>query len=169
MTDIRPITLDEWPLLREVRLAALADAPQAFSKPLARAEALTDDDWRRFARDGAAGEVSRTYLAFAGEVPVGIAVGLPDAEDPSRAFLVSMWVAPAARGTHTAADLLAAVERWATGRGARTLVAGVTAGNARAVAFYRKRGYVDVACGDEGCSPHAAVSGCAVVLAKVLG
>lgn len=163
MLVIRSIRPDEWRLLRDVRLAALAESPAAFSKPLARARALSDTDWQRFARDGAGGDVSGCFFALDDAEPVGIAVGLPDAEDASRAYLVSMWVAPAQRGGPAAGTLLAAVERWASGRGARTLVAGVTAGNDRALAFYRKCGYEPA-----GCGSHAAIAGCEVVLAKNL-
>jgi GNAT superfamily N-acetyltransferase len=164
MICVRRLQPEQWRLLRDVRLAALSDSPAAFSKPLVRAQSLTDADWQRLAHDGAGGEISSCYLALVEDVPVGIAVGLPDAEDASRAYLVSMWVAPSHRGGRTAVALLDEVERWAAARGARTLVAGVTAGNDRALAFYRKCGYEPAACGSQ-----AAIAGCDVVLAKVLG
>jgi GNAT superfamily N-acetyltransferase len=163
--EIRRLRADEWTRLKQVRLAALADAPYAFSKPLARARDLTDEDWQRVAREGAGGEVSCGVLAWAGDRPVGLAFGLPDADDPHRAYLVSMWVAPDHRGGPVAEQLLLAVEDWARGRGARELQAGVTGCNERAAAFYAKRGYLR----RESCGPrHAATEGCEIVLAKAL-
>ena len=45
--EVRTITADDWPLLRDVSLRALADSPDAFRRTLAEAQALTEDFWRR--------------------------------------------------------------------------------------------------------------------------
>ena len=42
----------EWRELRELRLRALADAPEAFASTLAREAAFPDDVWRQRAQGG---------------------------------------------------------------------------------------------------------------------
>ena len=44
---------DDWRALRQIRLAALADAPGSFAGTVAQAEALGERDWRAMTRDGA--------------------------------------------------------------------------------------------------------------------
>jgi hypothetical protein len=53
MTIVRQIQPDEWEVLRAVRLAALRDAPTAFSETLAEAEAMPADFWQGRAERGA--------------------------------------------------------------------------------------------------------------------
>jgi ribosomal protein S18 acetylase RimI-like enzyme len=69
-----------------------------------------------------------------------MASGVPTA-DPEAAEVISMWVAPAARGRGVGDRLLAEVERWARERGARTLRLAVAAGNRPAVALYLRHGF----------------------------
>ena len=161
MTEVRQIKRDEWPLLKQVRLAALGDSPDAFSGTLDEARELPDATWQQ----RAAGSTSFSAVAIDAVGPVGIAVGLPDPEDTTRAYLVSMWVAPTHRGTNIAGSLVDLVESWAATHGAGTLFTAVTKSNTRAEAFYRK-------CGFEAhpgvLSDHPAVSGCGLVLSKKL-
>jgi GNAT superfamily N-acetyltransferase len=138
-------------LLKQVRLAALSDSPDAFSRTLDEAKRLPDTTWQ----ERAAGSTSFSAIAIEANEPVGIAVGIPDADDETRAYLVSMWVAPGSRGTNIAIALLDLVQSWATDHGADTLFAGITKANTRAEAFYRKCGFET----HSGVSPeHPAVS-----------
>jgi hypothetical protein len=61
------VTEQDWRSWREIRLAALADAPDAFAGTFAGAEVLADDKWREMARTGA------IFIAAAGGGPAGVA------------------------------------------------------------------------------------------------
>jgi RimJ/RimL family protein N-acetyltransferase len=76
----------------------------------------------------------------AGE-PVGLAGGIVDDEQPDRAVLVSMWVAPASRNQGTGRALVAAVVDWATASGKQRVDLLVIEGNAAAIALYERCGF----------------------------
>lgn len=140
-------------------------SPGAFSATLEQAQQMPESTWQQRAQSGAEGRDSFCTLAIHDDKPVGIAVGLPDTEEPARAYLVSMWVAPAHRGSEVAPSLLAQVTEWAAAQGARVLFAGVKPANARAIAFYQKMGFVRY----KGIPPdHPATTGCEVVLHREL-
>ncbi|GAA5158937.1 hypothetical protein GCM10023214_20740 [Amycolatopsis dongchuanensis] len=60
----------------------------------------------------------------------------------------SVWVSPHARGHRVGDRLLEAVEQWARGQGAVAVRLFVLAGNERAIALYRRHGFV--AAGESG-------------------
>jgi ribosomal protein S18 acetylase RimI-like enzyme len=138
---IRRFRADEWPAYRELRLRALADAPDAFARTHAEESARPAAEW---ASRLAASAASPTELAACAERD-GRAVGLvytrldPAATDT--AHLYSMWVDPAARGAGVGAQLVGAVVDFARGHGARTLLLQVTEGNAAARRLYERAGF----------------------------
>ncbi len=162
MALIRQIKPEEWPLLKQARLAALSDTPSAYVSTWAQDNQLPDSVWRK----RTAAERSCTVLALDQGEPVGMAIGLHDPTDDTLAYLVSMWVAPTLRGTGTAAALVEQIERWARERGATILSLGVQLPNDRATAFYLKYGFT--ACPGNAPSEHPAVTGCGLVLTKNL-
>lgn len=162
---MRQIKRDEWELLREVSAAAVSEAPYAFSVTLEQLRRVPDAEWQRRARSGAEGKDSFCVLGFEGTHPIGIAVGLTKSSEKTLAYLVSVWVAPSHRGTGLAASLVSSVVTWARGIGADWLLAGVTRGNLRADAFYRKLGFEAYG----GPKPnHPAISCCQVVWGRRL-
>ena len=90
-----------WQRLKAVRLRSLADAPDAFGSTLADAQGLVESDWRQ-QLDSLA-----TFIAVFEGADVGLARGVVD--DADEAWLVSMWVAPEARGTGAGERLIEAV------------------------------------------------------------
>jgi ribosomal protein S18 acetylase RimI-like enzyme len=152
---VRRIGADDWQQMRAVRLAALADAPYAFSSTLAREQAFDDEVWRSRAGSG------RTFAAFDGTTIVGLATGLPADEaggpgtpvgdeghdapapaDPEPDWhLVGMWVAPDYRGRGVADRLVDTVCAEARHAGATAVTLWVTETNDRAIAFYRRLGF----------------------------
>jgi ribosomal protein S18 acetylase RimI-like enzyme len=133
---IRRLGPDEWTVLRDVRLASLADSPAAFGSTPAREAGFDEATWRDRAT------TNGWYIATAGDTVVGIVAGYHDAGSPAtQRHLVAMWVAPQARGTGLAAELVEAVVEWACADGATELTLGVADGNDRARALYVKCGF----------------------------
>ena len=64
MLVVRTATIEEWQVLRDIRLAALRDAPNAFGSTYARQAASAEADWRRWISRG------RTFFAYVTEVNV---------------------------------------------------------------------------------------------------
>lgn len=139
---VRRIRPADWVTLREVRLAALADAPYAFESTLAEAAAFADAEWQRRALRPATSDETSTFLAFdRDEAAVGMMRGELD-KDRQRVWVYSVWVAPEHRGGVAARLLLDAVADWARGlAGVSALVLEVNETNARARAFYERCGF----------------------------
>ena len=156
MVLVREVTADDWELMRDVRLAALADAPHAFGSTYAREAAFTEERWR-----GRIGERSVTFFALedsAGAVPAGAvpASSVPASTVPASsvpaglasiyvedgaAELVSMWVRPSARGLGVGEALVEAAAAWARARHFGALFLWVTESNAPAVRLYQRCGF----------------------------
>jgi GNAT superfamily N-acetyltransferase len=127
-------TPDEWRSYREVRLAALHDAPAAFWTTAAVAGALTEEEWRRRLADGAC------FVAVADGRAVGLAAGFDEA--PEVAELISMWVEPSWRGRGVADQLVTAVTGWAAGEGFARVRLWVAVGNDAAERLYARHQFV---------------------------
>lgn len=127
---VRWLAEEDWAILRDLRLAALADAPEAFTSTVERERALTPDDWRS--------RTSRSVVAFVDERPSGMAVFITDEQ---KAQLVGMWVAPEARGTGAADSIVEAVAVRAA-HDHQPLWLCVYTDNPRAKRFYERCGFV---------------------------
>lgn len=135
---VRVITSGDWAIWRELRLAALADAPHAFGSRLADWQGEGDREERWRGRLNIAG--SNNIVATLDGQPVGMASGVPTAED-GVVELISMWVSPTARGRGVGDQLVRAVERWARQVGADVLRLAVAQGNKPACALYQRNGF----------------------------
>ena len=142
MIAVRAFEPEEWALLKRTRLAALSDAPHAFSSTLAKEEVLPDEHWAALAGETGRFAGNRSFLAARGDAVVAMAGCFP--ETPVRFRLVAMWVCPQARGEKVGASLLGAVETWARARGGTELMAAVFNSNRPAITFYRKHGFEPV-------------------------
>lgn len=133
---VRVVDADEWELARDVRLAALREAPYAFGSTYAREAPFTEQQWRgRFS--------SRSVTFFAelpdGDEPAGIA-GIY--EQDGIADVVSMWVRPSARGQGVGEALITAAADWANARDHDTLYLWVTETNPAARTLYERCGFI---------------------------
>lgn len=138
MLELRTLGPDDWPLWRELRLAALADAPDAFGATLAEwsGEGDREERWRaRLSIPGA-----HDLVAFLDDAPVGMVTGVPT-DDAGLIELISMWVSPAGRGRGVGDRLIQAVERWAAGQGAAAVRLSVMIDNPNAIALYERHGF----------------------------
>jgi len=137
---VRAVRPDEWRELREIRLRALADSPDAFGATLAEVEGDPDETWRlRADRPGGIAVVA----ADEAERFVGMASGGPAPDGMDIAAIYGMWVEPAARGQRIGEALILALADWAGKAGYETIGLGVTLGNAPAIALYERLGFVD--------------------------
>lgn len=134
--EIRQIGADDWRALRDIRLAALQDAPQAFASTYGREAAFAEADWLRWIGRG------DTFLAYApelGAAPVGI-VGGYDGE-PGTIELISMWISPEARGRGIGRALVEAVVGRARAKGMTRVHLWVAESNRSARLLYERCGF----------------------------
>ncbi|MFI7001985.1 GNAT family N-acetyltransferase [Nocardia sp. NPDC050175] len=133
--DIRLLTADEWEVFRRIRLRTLTDSPQFFGSTLAEAQARTEADWR------AALENRAQFIASAEGAELGTVAGM---SDPKRGgvHLISMWVAPEARGTGVADLLVRTVLDWAVAGGHNAVWLEFAEGNTVAERLYLRNGFV---------------------------
>jgi ribosomal protein S18 acetylase RimI-like enzyme len=131
--QIRRMEPGEWTTVRGVRLAALADAPEAFASTLDRELGFEEATWReRIA-------ASPWFLAWRDGEPVGLVAVVT--QQPGGLHLVSMWVSPQVRGSGVADGLVAAVTAHARAAGVSTVTLWVATGNDRARGFYERMGF----------------------------
>lgn len=123
---------DDWYRFRRIRLLALAEAPYAFGSTLAQARARSDQDWRNLL-------AARTqFLATAGDHDLGTVGAIAE---NNAAHLISMWVAPDARGSGVADLLVRSVVDWATVSDFDGIHLEVSDGNGTAERVYHRHGF----------------------------
>ncbi len=140
MTVLYRITPERASHYKAVRLQALLDTPNAFGSTYARESQFTEEEWGKRAAN-LHGERAVGYLAFDGDQYCGIVGCFLHEDDPLKADLVSMWVAPNYRRLGVGRLLIDAVQSWAGDRGVKTLLLMVTSCNQEAMEFYRCIGF----------------------------
>ena len=135
MVLVRETVLDDWQVLRDIRLEALRDAPTAFGSAYEREILRGEEHWRD--RSGGGG----TFLAYLPEAsePAGMIGGYR--KDPSTVELVSMYVRPRARGRGVGDALVATVIDWAGQKNATSVHLWVTETNSQARTLYERCGF----------------------------
>ena len=137
-TTLRALDVDDWALWRELRLEALREVPDAFGAKLSDWQGSGDTEarWReRFTT------VPLNVIALLDGKPAGMVGAL--AVDGNTVELISMWVAPFARGQGVSDALIQAIVSWAEKQRADQLVLSVRNNNARAIALYARSGFID--------------------------
>jgi len=122
-------------LVRDVRMQALADAPDDFDSTVEEARAWTTEEWRTWISRRAA------FLFEDENGARGLVAGDPHRSDPGAVFLGAMWVHPDLRGTGAAESLVMAVLDWAQSRSAARVWLHVVERNERARRFYERVGF----------------------------
>lgn len=85
--ELRRLSSDDWPLWRELRLAALTEAPYAFGSTLADWQGAGDHEARWRSRLEIPGALD--LVAVLDGRPVAMASGVPADEDETAAELIS--------------------------------------------------------------------------------
>lgn len=137
MIELKRISPDDWPQWRRLRLEALREAPHAFGSTLAdwQGEGDTEPRWRNRLMS-----VELNVIAYVGGIPAGMASGHRQQDGVE---LISMWVAPFARGTGVGDRLVGVVVDWALREGARQVLLSVKADNRPALRLYGRHGFMD--------------------------
>jgi ribosomal protein S18 acetylase RimI-like enzyme len=158
--EVRRLHPGDWAAVREIRLIALAQAPDAFASTLEREQAFDEGEWRRRLEQtayfgawdarpepGLTGLVATFPEAQAQPQPQPQAQAT-DASGAARTgpagstwHLVAMWVSPGHRGQGIADRLVAAVCDLARARGGTQVALWVADANPRAQAVYRRLGF----------------------------
>jgi len=137
--EIREIRPDEWARWRDVRLRMLRDDARFFASRYDDAVREPDEAWQRWVAE-ADGEGKALFVAADGDEWLGVVGGFVRV-DPSEVHLISMWVAPGARGRGVARALVRALAAWACTRGATRVLLFVQEANTPARALYEKLGF----------------------------
>jgi ribosomal protein S18 acetylase RimI-like enzyme len=143
---VKVLTPDDWRLWRRLRLDALREAPYAFGATLAywQGEGDVEQRWRDRLT-----AVAFNVAAMVGGEPVGMVSGArTDRTDETE--LISMWVAPAARGRGVGDRLVAAVVDWSRSLPASRVTLSVVTDNGPAIALYRRHGFKDAGGSPDG-------------------
>jgi len=144
---IRRIRPDDGLLLRDLRLRAIADAPDAFGQPLEEARRRPQREWDRSARQSSHGD-GRTWLIAESETrSLGLVQGRK--RRPRTLLLFSMWVDPDVRRIGVGRQLIDHLEDWARGWGASETILWVLSVNGSAVKFYRDLGFEVIRAGQD--------------------
>jgi ribosomal protein S18 acetylase RimI-like enzyme len=134
-TEVVRLKLGEGARLRAIRLRALRDAPDAFASTYEEAAALPPESWSDQLRRLV------TFVAVRENSDVGLVRCAPDDTRPDTAWLISMWVAPEARGHGVGERLIDAAVDWARAEGATRVLLDVADDNRPAIALYARKGF----------------------------
>lgn len=137
--ELRALALDDWVLWRELRLRALAEAPYAFGSTLAEwtGSGDTEERWRN-----RLSSVPLNLVVSLNGEPVGMASATSPVDDEIE--VISMWVAPEARGRAVGAALIEAIVVWALEQRVSRVALDVRETNVSAINLYKRPGFVDV-------------------------
>jgi ribosomal protein S18 acetylase RimI-like enzyme len=134
---IRVVQADEWERARDLRLRALADAPQAFGRSLAEENDLSESDWRERVTPS---DERAWFVETADDQFIGMATGFFD-ERSETAYLFGMWVEPECRRSGIGKRLVERVIAWGRERGAARIELEVNEATRPAVALYEACGF----------------------------
>ena len=105
---IRRLTPTDASLLRELRMMAISDAPEAFGSTLQETAERSVEMWQHVLRPE-----RNPFFIFEVENVIGGLIGGLSPSENSVAQLVSMWVSPQLRGRQVSDQLVEHVIRWA--------------------------------------------------------
>jgi GNAT superfamily N-acetyltransferase len=134
--EIRRVHPDEWRELRELRLEALQDSPDAFWTRYEEAIERTDADWREWT-------TFPCHVAVEDGRLVGMVAAFADEEDAGTADLIAMFVTPDARGRGIGAALVDAQLAWARAEGFARMRLMVNVERGPAFRLYERCGFTD--------------------------
>lgn len=140
MFQLRTLSADDWEAWRVVRLAALANAPDAFGSRFNDWVDAPEARWRgRLSIPDAIDLVVHEINENGDERAVGMATGVPTGY--GGAEIISMWVDPRFRGRGLASSLIGKIVSWAIQSGFSELRLAVRPDNATAQSVYQRNSF----------------------------
>jgi len=143
---IRAVRAGDGPIVRDVCVQMLLDAPEAFEETLAEVEGRGPSEWVLFVERCAKGTDMSAFVAEDGSGVCGfVRADTTDPRTPPGTVLVSkLWAAPRQRGRGLGRELMNAVTKWAEECQAARISLGVSESNLKVQKFYERLGYVDI-------------------------
>jgi len=138
---VRRITADQGATFRELRAAALRDAPYAFDETLEEALSERDETFDAAAARQAVSETSACFILYTEGHPAGLIGAYFDDSPYRKAFVCALWVAPAVRHLRGGELLVNAASEWLAALGAPEIHAWVADANRNAMRFYEHLGF----------------------------
>jgi len=127
--------------MREARLRALSDAPEAFGSEDAETSERPVSEWVERAERGSEGGRQAMFVVDVDGVWQGMVLGHAPSGAQETCDLASMWVAPTLRGSGASRELVEAVLAWAAASGFARVALWVPEGNEAAERLYSSCGF----------------------------
>ncbi len=140
--NVRAARPGEWSRLRDIRLRALLDVPDAFGQTHDEVAAAPEEDWRAWIEDWPGSHVHVTFVAEADDRWIGMAVGDVHDPDADHAHLFAMWVDPSERGAGVGRALVETSLGWAREQGVSEIHLTVAESNQAAQTLYERFGFI---------------------------
>jgi ribosomal protein S18 acetylase RimI-like enzyme len=140
---IARMTVADWEVYKEIRLASLLDTPEAFGSTFEREIAFEKERWIQRLDTAGREDVSFPVMARINDKACGLASGLADESDAGIAHVYQMWVAPEFRQLGIGKGLLNHIIDWAKQVGFMSLVLAVNPKNNEAKKLYLSAGFIE--------------------------
>jgi ribosomal protein S18 acetylase RimI-like enzyme len=141
MIDIKRIQKGEWETYKQLRLAALQEAPYAFTTTYEAAVERKPASWIEQTDTFSDGTDQCLLVAYIEHVAIGLCAFYRNTNTPCEGEIVQIWVAPEHRGTSVAKKLMDAMIQWARGTNTARIRLDVKKDNRRAIRFYQNYGF----------------------------
>ncbi len=141
---VRPFQSEEWRLYRDLRLAALADSPNAFASLLALEQPRTGMEWQKQLADAVRSPSDLPLVAELDEEPCGFVWVRVEPPEQNTARLYQTWVSPQNRRAGVGRLLLETAVTWARDMGVRQVTLAVTCGDTPAYRLYSRAGFIAI-------------------------
>jgi GNAT superfamily N-acetyltransferase len=106
MCTIEKLKADQVNRFKAIRLRSLKDDPDAFGTTIEDARNWPEDSWEKQVKE------IPTFIATTNQKDIGVVRAAADDKNPSRAWIISMWVAAEARGKNIGGLLIDAAVDW---------------------------------------------------------
>ena len=141
---VRPFRSKEWRLYRDLRLAALADSPNAFASLFALEQPRPDMEWEKQFAEGVSSHTDLPLVAELEGQPCGFVWVKVEPPEHNMARLYQTWVSPQYRRVGVGRLLLETAVTWAREMGVRQVTLAVTCGDTPACRLYSRAGFITV-------------------------